>query len=103
MDELIAGKTVYLTQFGRIIHELGTDLIFAKTPQAKVRIERLWIDAILCVKHKRKTDNAGTFSFKNRCFQTLNEGFPIINAGRGDYGTPPPAVWNPRRLWRAYI
>ncbi|GAA6408358.1 ISNCY family transposase [Blautia hominis] len=136
MDELIAGKTVHLTQFGRSMHELGIDLIFAKTPQAKGRIERLWvtlqsrlpvefakrgittvadanrfleeeykelfnqrfsvepeaesifvplaegidIDTILCVKHKRKTDAAGTFSFKNRCFQILDEGFPIINA-----------------------
>lgn len=136
MDELIAGKTVHLTQFGRSMHELGIDLIFAKTPQAKGCIERLWvtlqsrlpvefakrgittvadanrfleeeykelfnqrfsvepeaesifvplaegmdIDTILCVKHKRKTDAAGTFSFKNRCFQILDEGFPIINA-----------------------
>lgn len=138
VEELIAGKTVNLTQFGRSMHELGVDLIFAKTPQAKGRIERLWvtlqsrlpvefakrgiktlteanrfleeeyrelfnqrfsvepegesifvplaegldIDAILCIKHKRKTDAAGTFSFKNRCFQILDEGFPIINARR---------------------
>lgn len=130
VDELIAGKTVNLTQFGRSMHELGVDLIFAKTPQAKGRIERLWvtlqsrlpvefamrsiktineanvflkdyrfiynekfsvpaeadslyvplqdttdIDEILCIKHKRKTDNAGTFSFKGRCFQILEEGF----------------------------
>lgn len=138
VDELIAGKTVHLTQFGRSMHELGIDLIFAKTPQAKGRIERLWvtlqsrlpiefakrgiktvmeanrfleeeyrelfnenfsvepegesifvplaeeldIDAVLCVKHTRKTDAAGTFSFKNRCFQILDKGFPIINARR---------------------
>lgn len=138
VDELIAGKTVHLTQFGRSMHELGIDLIFAKTPQAKGRIERLWvtlqsrlpiefakrgirtiteanrfleeeyreifnqrfsvepeaesifvplskgrdIDTILCVKHTRKTDAAGTFSFKNRCFQILDQGFPIINARR---------------------
>ena len=37
MDELIAGKTVHLTQFGRCMHELGVDVIFAKTPQAKGR------------------------------------------------------------------
>ena len=42
VDELIAGKTIHLTQFGRSMHELGIDLIFAKTPQAKGRIERLW-------------------------------------------------------------
>ena len=138
VDELIAGKTIHLTQFGRAMHELGTDLIFAKTPQAKGRIERLWatlqsrlpvefarrgitaiteanrfleeeytelfnqrfsvepegesifvpllegtdIDSILCIKHNRKTDAAGTFSFKNRCFQILDAGFPIINARR---------------------
>lgn len=137
VEELIHGKTVNLTQFGRCMHELGTDMIFAKTPQAKGRIERLWvtlqsrlpvefakhgittmtqaneflkeyrfkynkkfsvapegnslfvplqtgvnIDEILCIKHTRKTDNAGTFSFKSRCFQVLDEGFPIISARR---------------------
>ena len=40
------------------------------------------IDSILCVKHTRKTDAAETFSFKNRCFQILDNGFPIINARR---------------------
>ena len=137
IDEVIAGKEVKLTQFGRAVNELGIDIIYAKTPQAKGRIERLWntlqsrlpvelkrrgittldqanefllqyrhiyntkfsvvaegeslfvplvnglaIDEILCVKHKRKTDNAGSFSFKNRCFQILDEGFPIISSRR---------------------
>jgi hypothetical protein len=40
------------------------------------------LDSILCIKNIRKTDNAGTFSFKNRCFQILDKGFPIINARR---------------------
>ena len=137
IDEIIAGKEVKLTQFGRAVNELGIDIIYAKTPQAKGRIERLWntlqsrlpvelkrrgittldqanefllqyrhiyntkfsvaaegeslfvpvvsglpIDEILCVKHKRKTDNAGSFSFKNRCFQILDEGFPVISSRR---------------------
>lgn len=137
VEELIQGKTVNLTQFGRSMHELGIDMIFAKTPQAKGRIERLWvtlqsrlpvefakrgiktiteanaflaqyrfiynkkfsiaseaeslfvpltptvdIDDYLCIKHTRKTDNAGTFSFKNRCFQILDKGFPVISARR---------------------
>lgn len=137
VEEMINGKTISLTQFGRSMHELGVDMIFAKTPQAKGRIERLWvtlqsrlpvefakrgintleqanqflkeyrfiynkkfsveaegctlfvplkpdvdIDEILCIKHTRKTDNAGTFSFKNRCFQILDKGFPIISARR---------------------
>lgn len=137
VEELIHGKTVRLTQFGRAMHELGIDMIHAHTPQAKGRIERLWvtlqsrlpvefakrgikslekaneflktyrfaynkkfsvaaesdsifvplkqgidIDEILCIKHARKTDNAGTFSFKSRCFQILDNGFPIISARR---------------------
>nr|WP_246552326.1 ISNCY family transposase [Vallitalea pronyensis] len=136
VEELIAGKSVNLTQFGRSMHELGIDMIYAKTPQAKGRVERLWvtlqsrlpvelamrnittveaaneflnheykaifnskfkvtseahslfiplkdsidIDTVLCVKHTRKTDNAGVFSFKGRCFQILNEGYPIVSA-----------------------
>ena len=42
VEEIIVGKTVNLTQFGRAMHELGTDIIFAKTSWAKGRIERLW-------------------------------------------------------------
>ena len=40
MDELIAGKALHLTQFGRSMHELWINLIFAKIPQAKGHIER---------------------------------------------------------------
>ena len=38
------------------------------------------IDSILCIKHTRKTDAAGVFSFKNRCFQILDRGFPVKTA-----------------------
>ena len=136
VEELINGKTVQLTQFGRAMNELGIDMIYAHTPQAKGRIERVWstlqsrlpiefarrgihtvsaankflekeyidifnsrfgikaeaesifvpiaqgvnIDDYLCIKHTRKTDAAGTFSFKSRCFQILDEGYPIVSA-----------------------
>ena len=59
---------------------------FAVEPEAESifvsAVKDLNLDSILCVKHTRKTDAAGTFSFKNRCFQILDEGFPIINARR---------------------
>lgn len=42
IEETIAGKTLNLTQFGRAMHQMGTDIIFAKTSWAKGRIERLW-------------------------------------------------------------
>ena len=43
MEELLAGKTLDKTQFGRIVDEqLGVTMISAHTPQAKGRVERLW-------------------------------------------------------------
>jgi len=38
------------------------------------------IDNILCVKETRKTDNAGSFSFKGKRFKVLDEGHPLIPA-----------------------
>ena len=59
---------------------------FAVEPEAESifvsAAKDLNLDSILCVKHTRKTDATRTFSFKNRCFQILDEGFPIINARR---------------------
>jgi transposase len=37
-----AGEEANLTQFGRALDELGIELIFAHSPQAKGRIERFW-------------------------------------------------------------
>lgn len=42
IEEELNGKYVKDTQFGRAMAELGTNLIWAKTAQAKGRIERLW-------------------------------------------------------------
>lgn len=36
------GEEANLTQFGRAMHELGIELIYAHSPQAKGRVERLW-------------------------------------------------------------
>ena len=38
------------------------------------------IDDILCVKETRRTDNAGSFSFKGQRFKVLDEGYPLIPA-----------------------
>ena len=53
VDELIAGKTVHLTQFGRSMHELGIALIFAKRPQAKGRFG-MYIFFLILSYHTRK-------------------------------------------------
>ncbi len=42
IEDELAGKKVKDTQFGRAMRELGINLIYARTPQAKGRIERLW-------------------------------------------------------------
>lgn len=41
LDEQLSGST-QPTQFGRLLEELGVQLILARSPQAKGRIERLW-------------------------------------------------------------
>lgn len=35
---------------------------------------------IFCIKTKRKTDEAGVFSFRRKTFQILDNGFPVISA-----------------------
>jgi hypothetical protein len=42
LDEQLSGIQVKATQFGRALAELDINLIWAKTAQAKGRIERLW-------------------------------------------------------------
>jgi len=42
IEDELAGVTVNDTQFGRACRELGITLIWARSPQAKGRIERLW-------------------------------------------------------------
>jgi len=41
-EELLLGKEERLTQFGRAMDELGVNIIFAKSAQAKGRVERMW-------------------------------------------------------------
>lgn len=42
LEDELAGLKVKDTQFGRAMRELGINLIYANSPQAKGRIERLW-------------------------------------------------------------
>jgi transposase len=42
IEDELAGKTANDTQLGRAMRELGITLIWARSPQAKGRIERLW-------------------------------------------------------------
>jgi hypothetical protein len=42
IEDELSGKKIKDTQFGRAMRSLGINLIYAQTPQAKGRIERLW-------------------------------------------------------------
>ena len=42
IEEQLQGQKANLTQFGRAMKELGINVIYAKSAQAKGRIERLW-------------------------------------------------------------
>ncbi len=42
LEDELAGLKVKDTQFGRAMREIGVNLIYANSPQAKGRIERLW-------------------------------------------------------------
>lgn len=42
IEEQLNGREKGVTQFGRIVEELGIDMFPAASPQAKGRIERLW-------------------------------------------------------------
>ena len=42
IQEQLNGREKGITQFGRIVEELGIDMFPASSPQAKGRIERLW-------------------------------------------------------------
>lgn len=42
LEEQLNGREKGITQFGRIVEELGIDMFPANSPQAKGRIERLW-------------------------------------------------------------
>jgi len=42
IEQQLKGKQINLTQFGTAMEELGINVLFAGSPQAKGRIERLW-------------------------------------------------------------
>jgi hypothetical protein len=42
IDDLLQGRDKNLTQFGRAMDELGVNIIYAKSAQAKGRVERMW-------------------------------------------------------------
>lgn len=42
IEQQLKGETINFTQFGNAMEELGVKIIYARSPQAKGRVERLW-------------------------------------------------------------
>jgi len=84
LEDELNGKKVNATQFGRAMAELSTNLIWAKSAQAKGRIERLWetlqswLPVELNIAGISTTEEANTFlaMFINRYKRSL-----LLNPG----------------------
>lgn len=80
LEEEIQGKTVKLTQFGRALDELGINLIHAHSPQAKGRIERLWVTLQSRLPVELAIRNITTIEAAN---EFLKEYIPVFNSAFG--------------------
>ena len=67
IEEQLNGREKGITQFGRIIEELGIEMFPASSPQAKGRIERLWetlqsrLTTEFRINNNKTIDEANTF------------------------------------------
>lgn len=86
IEEEIQGKTVNLTQFGRAMHELGVDIIYANSPEAKGRVERMWqtLQSRLPVEFAKRgitTVTAANKFLQEKYIDLFNEHFEVECAG----------------------
>ena len=86
IEEEIQGKTVNLTQFGRAMHELGVDIIYANSPEAKGRVERMWqtLQSRLPVEFAKRgitTVSAANKFLQEEYIDLFNERFAVVPAG----------------------
>lgn len=81
IEEQLSGCNQKITQFGRIIEQLGIDMFPANSPQAKGRVERLWntLQSRLPVELALAeiTDLAAANAFLNTYLQKFNEQFSV--------------------------
>ena len=86
VEEEIQGKTVNLTQFGRAMHELGIDIIYANSPEAKGRVERMWqtLQSRLPVEFAKRgitTVSAANKFLQEEYIDMFNKRFAVAPAG----------------------
>jgi len=82
VEEQLSGKLINDTQFGRAMKELGINMIYARSPQAKGRVERLWETLQSRLLIELRIHNINTVEEAN-CFlesyiQRFNEQFAVL-------------------------
>jgi len=81
IEEQLSGCNQKITQFGKIIEQLGIDMFPANSPQAKGRVERLWstLQSRLPVELALAeiTDLTTANAFLNTYLQKFNEQFSV--------------------------
>lgn len=81
-----------LTQFGRACKELGIELIFAHSPQAKGRVERIFETLQDRLVKELRLEQIDTLKDANRLLKSylpvFNKKFEVIAKGSGDFHRP---------------
>lgn len=81
IEEQLNGREKGITQFGRIVEELGIDMFPANSPQAKGRIERLWETLQSRLVTEFRINNITTIKSANEFFNSYipkyNEKFSV--------------------------
>ena len=81
IEEQLNGREKGITQFGRIVEELGIDMFPANSPQAKGRIERLWETLQSRLVTEFRVNNITTIESANEFFDSYiskyNEKFSV--------------------------
>ena len=97
IDEQLAGKK-HLTQFGRLLDELGITPIRSRSPQARGRIERLWGTFQDRLVSELRLVSAGTIKEANQLLQAYlprhNTKFAVPARISGLAFRDPPANWD---------
>lgn len=81
-----------LTQFGRACKELGIELIFAHSPQAKGRVERIFKTLQDRLVKELRLEQVDTLKDANRLLKSylpvFNKKFEVLARGSGDFHRP---------------
>lgn len=102
LEEELAGKKVSLTQFGKVLEELGVNHIHARSPQAKGRVERLWGTLQSRLMVEMRLEGISTLDEANvylpKFMERFNGRFAVAAVDPLSAFKPTPPVWQLQRM-----